>query len=232
MNVTYIEHSSYLVELKHHYLLFDYIKGEIPKMNPEKQLLVFASHRHEDHFSTAIFDLAKEYPDVQYVISDDIWENRVPEELYGSTTFVEANEEVHIGEVLIKTYKSNDQGVAFLIVTESVTIYHAGDLNHWKWNGESDDWNKQMGDNYHKELSKIAGEQIDVAFLPVDTRLEEHFHLGVDDFMKQVGADVVFPMHFWGDYSVCTRLKELPCAKEYREKVREIHKNGEQFFVD
>ncbi|MEG2349061.1 MAG: MBL fold metallo-hydrolase [Hungatella sp.] len=232
MKVTYVEHSSFLVEMKRHYLLFDYFQGEIPKMDPKKELLVFASHRHGDHFSPVIFELAKEYPRIHYVISDDIWENRVPMELHGKVTFMGAEEEETIGDVEVKTYRSTDEGVAFLLSIEGKTIYHAGDLNHWNWMKESDEWNRQMGARYHKELDKMAGEKIHLAFLPMDSRLNENFYLGVDDFMKRVGAEVVFPMHFWEDYSVGRRLKELPCSLEYRDRIREIHGKGETFFVE
>ncbi|MEG0215508.1 MAG: MBL fold metallo-hydrolase [Hungatella sp.] len=232
MKVTYVEHSSFLVEMKRHYLLFDYFQGEIPKMDPKKELLVFASHRHGDHFSPVIFELAKEYPRIHYVISDDIWENRVPMELHGKVTFMGAEEEETIGDVEVKTYRSTDEGVAFLLSIEGKTIYHAGDLNHWNWMKESEEWNQQMGARYHEELDKMAGEKIHVAFLPMDSRLNENFYLGVDDFMKRVGAEVVFPMHFWEDYSVGRRLKELPCSLEYRDRIREIHGKGETFFVE
>ena len=47
MNVTYIYHSSFLVETVSAYLLFDYFKGELPRMTPSKPIYVFASHRHE-----------------------------------------------------------------------------------------------------------------------------------------------------------------------------------------
>ena len=57
MKVTYIHHSSFLVELEKVLLLFDYFQGNIPELDPEKDLLVFASHRHGDHFSPVIFAL-------------------------------------------------------------------------------------------------------------------------------------------------------------------------------
>lgn len=232
MTITYIDHSSFLVELNQHYLLFDYFQGDILKLDPGKPLLVFASHRHGDHFSPVIFNLAREYPKVSYVLSDDIWQNRVPEELYGRTIFMGEDEIDEIESVAIKTYHSTDEGVAFLVEAEGKTIYHAGDLNHWNWIGEPELWNRQMGENYQKELDKMAGEQIDVAFLPVDARLKENFYLGADDFMKTVGAKVIFPMHFWGDYTVGERWKALPCAEGYRDRVVEIRQCGERFVVE
>ena len=51
MKVTYIHHSSFLVETDENYFLFDYFEGELPEFKEDKPLLVFASHRHGDHFS-------------------------------------------------------------------------------------------------------------------------------------------------------------------------------------
>lgn len=230
--VTYIEHSSFLVELDTCYLLFDYVQGEIPCLDKGKELYVFVSHRHGDHFSPVIFELADRYPKVQYVISDDIWQRRVPEELYGRIVFMGPDEERRTGQVLVKTYWSTDEGVAFLITVGLVCIYHAGDLNHWYWKGEEEFWNRQMGEKYHRELDKLKGERIDVAFLPVDARLEEYYCLGGDEFMKTVGANVVFPMHFWGDYGVGKRWKAEKCALEYRDKIIEIERQGEEFSLE
>lgn len=232
MNVTYIEHSSFLVELNQCYLLFDYYKGEIPPLDADKDLYVFASHSHGDHFSEVIFELAKEYPSTHYVMSDDIWTRRVPEDMPGRTAFLSPDEDVAVGSVRVQTYRSTDKGVAFLVEAEGLLIYHAGDLNHWYWSGEPENWNRQMGENYHRELDKMKGLQIDVAFLPVDPRLSKYYCLGADEFMGQIGAKVVFPMHFWGDYGVGARWKAERCAYDYQDKIVEIRGKGEKFFLN
>ena len=55
------------------------------------------------------------------------------------------------------------------------------------------------------------------------------FYLGMDDFMHMVGAYIVFPMHFWGDFGVTERFKTLPCAADYAEKIMEIRCQGKAF---
>ena len=132
----------------------------------------------------------------------------------------------------VKTFKSTDEGVAFLLRTEGKTIYHAGDLNHWVWEGEPEDYNRQMRENFRGELKKLAGTHIDLAFMLIDPRQEKDFYLGMDDFMRMVGADTVFPMHFWEDFEAAARFKALPCAAEYKDKIREIHRRGESFLVE
>ena len=55
MKVTYLAHSGFLVEMEEAYFLFDYYKGELPKIDREKEWYVFASHAHYDHFRKEIF---------------------------------------------------------------------------------------------------------------------------------------------------------------------------------
>ena len=72
MKVTFIEHSGFCVELEKTVLIFDYYKGEFPEMPREKEIYVFSSHSHPDHFCQKIFELEKKYPNVKYILSDDI----------------------------------------------------------------------------------------------------------------------------------------------------------------
>ena len=69
MKITYIHHSSFMAELDHAVLLFDYFEGNIPETDRAKPLFVFASHRHGDHFSRSIFDLEESRGNVTYVLS-------------------------------------------------------------------------------------------------------------------------------------------------------------------
>ena len=236
MKITYIHHSSFMAELEHTALLFDYFEGDIPEIPEDKPLFVFASHRHGDHFSRSIFDLSDGRRKVTYVLSDDIWRRQVPEELLGRTTFMGPGESGCLADgagqpLEIEAFKSTDEGVAFLIKAEGQVIYHAGDLNNWVWEGEPEKDNQRMSENYHKELAKLAGRHIDVAFMLIDPRQEKDFYRGMDDFMSMVGADVVFPMHFWGDFEAASRFKALPCAKSYGDRIHEIRKKGESFII-
>lgn len=234
MKITYIHHSSFLVELDSVSLLFDYVGGPLPELDRDVRLLVLVSHRHADHFSPVIFELADRYPNIHYIISDDIWQNRLPEEQICRTEFTDPGDvlELPVGNgVRVTSFKSTDEGVAFLVEADSRVVYHAGDLNDWRWNGESKAWNNNMHTNYLRELDNIKALGLcpDVAFLPLDGRLEEWFYLGFQEFMEIIGAKHVFPMHFWEDYSVIGRLKELPCSESYRSQVADIRQEGDTF---
>ena len=140
MKITYIHHSSFCVELEKNILLFDYFEGNLPDFDKNEKLYVFVSHNHSDHFSPVVFDSRANYKNIKYILSDDI-KVKKEEDIY----FVKENETVYLDEMKIETLKSTDLGVAFIITVEGKTIYHAGDLNWWHWEGEIDSENKKIG---------------------------------------------------------------------------------------
>lgn len=231
MKITYIHHSAFLVETESACLLFDYFEGTIPQIPDGKMLYVFASHRHPDHFSKVIFDLAAKRKNIIYLLSSDIWTKRVPEEIREKTHFLEPGTRWEDGRLTVETYKSTDEGAAFWCTVDGYAIYHAGDLNNWYWDGEEEKRNTGIAAAYWNEIQKMRGRTADIAFLPLDPRQEEYFYLGIDDFMKVVNVKKVFPMHFWGQFDTAARLKALPCSAAYRDHIVEIEKKGQEFQI-
>ena len=70
MRVTFLAHDGFFIELDQVCLLFDWWKGVLPPL-PDKPLLVFVSHRHEDHFNPAVFALADRKADIQFLLGSD-----------------------------------------------------------------------------------------------------------------------------------------------------------------
>ena len=182
MKVTYIYHSSFLVECETEYLLFDYFKGRIPDLDDKKPLIVFASHRHQDHFSEGIFQLGEEHENTWFVLSSDIWKKRVPQPLQERTLFLGSGRKETFCNLQIETLKSTDEGVAWLIRTGDGVIYHAGDLNDWTWPGESERFNQTMRKAYRRQLEKLEKERIDTAFVVLDPRQGEAYAAGMTWF--------------------------------------------------
>lgn len=225
MHVTYIYHSCYMVELEHHILLFDYMKGKLPTLDAHKKLFVFISHAHHDHFDKAVFHLS--HPDITYIISDDV--HTTHENIY----FVSPHKTYHISDLKIQTLASTDQGVAFLIQTEGVQFYHAGDLHWWDWGKEdTPEESEAMECAYKQELESIKDISIDVAFLVLDPRLEERFAKGMLTFLKTCHVKVVFPMHMWGDDTVIHRLLACEESIDYRKRIQNVHKEGQTFLIE
>jgi L-ascorbate metabolism protein UlaG (beta-lactamase superfamily) len=224
LRVTYISHSGFLVELEEAYLVFDYYKGTIPEFDPQKTVYVFSSHSHHDHFNFNIFTLQKRENKTYYIFSDDIQVDGFKE-----VTLVQPNMKITVGDCLITTFRSTDLGVAFLVDYKGTKIYHAGDLNWWHWNGESNDYNEKMKFNYQKEIDKIKDEKIDVAFVTLDPRLEDAYLLGFDHFMRHTNTQTVFPMHFWDKYEIFHKLLSDNVIQEYKDRIICIQEEGEEF---
>ena len=113
MKITYIGHSGFLVELSHTLLLFDYYRGKIPPLPKEKELFVFVSHRHQDHFNPKIFELAKEHENTFYVISADIWKTRIPESLWNQSIQLKPREKWEKDGINGIRYDTNSGGSFF-----------------------------------------------------------------------------------------------------------------------
>lgn len=229
INVQYIKHSCYLVELTNAYLLFDYYTGEIPNLLSSKPVYAFASHFHQDHFSFPLFSELADVSNVQYILSNDIkkkynknyfLKEGVTEEVYESINFVAPDMDITIDDFHVRTLDSTDCGVAFLIENNAETIYHAGDLNCWTWNLNTEEENKEMTNAFQTEIAKLEGMHIDLAFLPLDPRQENYFHFGFDYFMNHVDVSSVYAIHCWDDFSVIPRLKSMECSKSYRNKIQ------------
>ena len=224
--VTYLSHSGFLVETDHCYLLFDYYKGTIPPLDREKPLYVLVSHSHEDHYNKKIETLIQQYPQVTYILSSDIEKREAPNRIY-----LGPDEKQTIGLLEVETFLSTDLGIAFIVQVDGKTIYHAGDLQWWHWIGEPDQDNEDMKQMFLKEMNKLQGRHFDIAFLVLDPRQEEAFDWGFDYFLKHTDTDYAFPMHFWKDYSVIDAYKYSAKAKEVKDKVMDICREGQSFVL-
>ena len=224
MKVTYLDHSGILVEIKDRYCIFDYYKGELPPLDKEKEVIVFCSHSHNDHYNPLIFDLLNQRGmRYQAVLANDISdENRLSKIKH---SFVKPDECYQfVGRIQVETLLSNDSGVAFIVSTDEGMIYHGGDLNDWYWEGEPEEENRELRTIYHTEIGKIKGRHFDVAFVPLDSRLEAHYADGLLYFLENVDCDAVFPIHYWGEPAVIQRfITEYP-QYQYRIKNTETAK--------
>jgi L-ascorbate metabolism protein UlaG (beta-lactamase superfamily) len=237
--VHYLFNSGFAVRTEARFLLFDYwntapLRGHAglaggvvtPADLCGLDVTVFASHAHMDHFNPAVLKWQRELPGIRYVLSDDIDAGSAK-----NVTRARPDETYNVGGIRVRTLKSTDEGVAFIVEAEGLKIYHAGDLNWWHWEGEPDDENAAMGAAYKAEIDKLRGQVFDLAFVPVDPRLEAQYLWGLDYFMKTADARVIFPMHFMNKYSVFDRLLSDPASTGYRDRIVRISRRGERFDV-
>lgn len=209
--ITYLFHSGFSVETASHYLLFDYcpslsrdsvITSEFLKT--KENIYVFASHSHGDHFDPAILQWSKSIPGITYVFSSDV-------------RFDPGNINCHVMSayerwtdrtIEIKTFGSTDAGISFLVQVDGLSIFHAGDLNWWRWKGETRTEQDYAERIFKEEIEKMAGQKIDIAFFPVDRRLEEYYSIGAEYFAAKLNPKLLIPMHFGRDYGATREFAE------------------------
>ena len=243
MKVTYLCHSGFSVEWENCFWVFDYHEGELPEFPVKKQGLVFVSHKHGDHFNPEIFRWRERYPGIEYILDKGIYLNRSIKERYRLSDWdlqqiqvagARQNYELRDGQgnaIRLRTLKSTDCGVAFLLEYQGKCIYHAGDLNWWLWEGESKQSANNMTANFLREMEELSGVDIDVAFVPLDPRQGKDAWLGMDALMRHAHVKRAFPMHFWNDYTIIDRMKEQPCAGEYGDRIVEIEYSGQSWEI-
>lgn len=229
MNVTFLGHSGFFVETETCCLLFDYYTGDLPAVPTEKPLYIFSSHSHYDHFSEKIFTLAEGIPQVWFILSDDIFQYRVPKEYLERTTFVAPRKEYRVDALGIETLRSTDAGVAFLVTVEGKTLYHAGDLNCWVWEQASAGENSAMEAVYTAEMECLREKSIFAAFVPLDPRLGAFYDRGMLGFLAVSEAPHIFPIHMWGDPAPIKTFQET--YPKYKDRIIPVEAPGQVFGI-
>lgn len=247
--IHFLHHSSFAVEFPEKVLIFDWFdparfpevpfQGRLPEF-PGKRLYFFASHKHRDHFDMDILKMQKHPGEVHFILSKDckMSPNFLKKHGYDPAVlkplirYVEGPGDLEVDDLTIHTLRSTDEGVAFYVETEGKTIYHAGDLHWWQWEGVGDLINGKMERDYKHQLRYLEGKLINYAFVVLDPRLKENQFLGMDYFMKQVLADHVFPMHTWQDFSIIERYKSRSDNKSFTDRIVEITGENETFLFD
>lgn len=224
LNVTFLGHSGFLVQARECALIFDYYTGDIPPLPAGTNLYVFVSHSHHDHFNPDIFKLAGQYPKTTYILSNEVNSDGQP-----GVYPVKPDQHLTLPHLNLTTTGSTDQGVAFLVSLNSgEQVFHAGDLNWWTWPGEESEKEfAEMSEKFKQETGKLAGQKIDLAFLPLDPRQQDRFYWGFDYYMKHLDIARAYPMHFWGKDEVIDRLLKLEDCRDYRPRIGILRKNGD-----
>lgn len=248
MQVIFIHHSCFLIELDEKVLIFDWFSGDklngfqftgvIPEYEPDTPIYMFASHKHQDHFDMDMLRWAEKYTNIHYILSKDckmsphfLEKHGFPTDIKEKITYVTANSKYTVDDLNIETLRSTDAGVAFLVETRGISVFHAGDLNDWRWEGAGDLVNGKMERDYRREIHKLSGKKIHLAFLPMDTRMKENQAVGIDYFLKNTDADYIFPMHMWQDYSGIGEYKKTISNAAMAERIVEVCHENQTFEI-
>lgn len=219
--VEHIYHSGFTVETENHFLIFDYYKGDFDFK--DKDTYVFSTHGHHDHFNPEILNW-NDRDNINYIFSDDIesvdWDN---------VHYMKAYKKLNINDVKIETFSSTDLGVSFLVEVDGVSIFFAGDLNWWHWEDDSEEEKTSMEKAFKTKIHRIIGRDVDIAFFPVDPRLEEHYYLGGEYFINKIKPKYFFPMHFGDKYD--TSKKFIHKMGDISTKIVDVNKKNQIFHI-
>lgn len=224
MKLTYIYHSGYIVEGDFFVMIIDYYKdsADIPDegvvfqylRNTTKKVYVLSTHSHHDHFNPKILSWKTIHPDITYIFSQDILDDKLAK--IDDAIYLDKGV-VYKDHVYIKAYGSTDKGVSFYIEVEGKKIFHAGDLNNWHWNEEStEDEIKEAEDFYESELSDVAKDisLLDLAMFPVDPRLGKDYMKGAEEFVSKIKTRIFAPMHFDQAYDQAAEFAKFASTKD------------------
>ena len=198
--VWYLNHAGYAVKTKNHLLIFDYFSqtpdpaapglcnGHVnPKELVDENLMVFATHEHQDHFSPAIFGWRSEIPEITYVLG--CRPDSAPK-----YEFMGPRDVKTIDGVKITAIDSNDPGVGFWVEVDGLVIFHAGDhANRWL----------DFSGPYKEEIDFLAAtdKRPDIAFMPISGCSfgdPEAVKLGVYYALETLKPHVFMPTHSGG----------------------------------
>ena len=236
--INYLYNSGFTVETENYLLIFDYYKDSTDNgyksisngavgeedLKTQKKVIVFSSHSHFDHFNPIILKWKQIRPDIHYILSSDINIDKNDRNNY--INMLSVYEDLHIDNLYVKAFSSNDIGISFLVKVDNITIFHSGDLNWWHWWDENEEFNSKMEKSFKSEIEKIKSNSIDIAFFPVDSRLKEYYFIGGEYFIKKINPNLFIPMHFREDFNVTKKFKEK--IKAANTKIVDISKRGEQ----
>jgi L-ascorbate metabolism protein UlaG (beta-lactamase superfamily) len=239
VKINYLYNSAFKIETEKHVLIFDYYLdsveggeknstngaiGEEDLIN-NKEILVFCTHSHGDHYSDVIFSWTNIRPDIKYILSSEIDVENKNLNIYKLSAY----DEINLDSVYIKAFNSTDIGISFLVKVEEITIFHAGDLNWWHWYDESDEDNNKQEKYFKEEVAKLKGTEIDITFFPVDARLRDSYCAGAEYFIQELSPKHFIPMHFREEYFITKEFKNKDSFTD--TQVYEISRRGEEIKV-
>ena len=203
--IVYIHHDCFFLLTDATALLFDYPSPPyLPaaaatvaaSVMAGRRLAVFASHSHDDHFTPDIVRATAPADTMRLIVADDV------ADLYGDvlppdTVAMKPGDMRVVEGMRVEALESNDQGVAYRIELDGLSIYFGGDLALWDWPGGSPAATRAVGMSWRRTLRRLKARPVDVAFSNMDPRLPESLS-GAPDFVKTVAPRIFVPMHLDG----------------------------------
>ena len=209
--ISYLNHSGFIIETADFVAVFDLFTDPAGILasytDCGKQVVFFVSHSHYDHWNSGILSFSNTLPSI-YILDSSCRSTEIDEavaELGGRVFYVDPyarldEEELTVpGLYTVETFGSTDEGVSLLLDSKIGRLYHAGDLNDWDWQDED---SMAVEQAYRRELGLVKdalrGDEVQVAFVPVDARLAETALSGAMILLEYFLPRYLIPMHLNG----------------------------------
>ncbi len=209
LELTYLMNSGFIVREGGLLLVFDDFRDPKEAVRRElakgfDRLYIFASHAHFDHFDSHILDYEAQAS--HFIFGYDIRRTKRAKAFpAGKTQYMQTYDAWEDNALQVASFDSTDAGVSFLVAIKKTgrRIFHAGDFNWWDWIGDTAE-NRKLAENaFRKQMKKLAGLEADLAFFPVDGRLEGAMDKGAKVFCAETSVRALVTMHSVG-YPVWT----------------------------
>lgn len=198
VKVTYLLNSGFILEIGDCAIIFDYYQDEkniVDKIiQDKKEVYFFVSHVHYDHFNPKISEFKDKV--TKYFISYDVVTDVLPKE---KTIILDEYMTYDDKNIHVRSFSSTDEGISFFVEKNDWKIFHAGDFNWWHWKGDTKENNAFAKNGFVKQMMRLSGLKMDIAFFPVDSRLEDFLDLGVTEFCKVTEVKNLITMHNVGE---------------------------------
>lgn len=222
VEIYHLYHSGVAVKTADKVLIFDYYndrsagderrleQGVINEelLREEKDIFVFVTHNHHDHFNRVIFDWEEENDNINYILSADV-KLSTAQQKKDNYYVLDKYENLNIDDLVIETYGTTDQGLSYYVEVDGFNIFHSGDLNWWHWKKFSAAERKVEEEDFKEELARFKDKNLDIAFVPVDPRLEEHYYLAGQYFAQTIAPKLLVPIHFSDNYYITEEFAEV-----------------------
>ncbi len=229
--IWYLGHSGWAVKTKSTFLVFDYWergKSDQPllvngRINPEEikdlDVYVFSSHEHYDHYDEIIFDWENTIDRLTYIFG---WQNKRGKKhvcLSARGKKTTGNLEV----VMVNSPEADPFDNAFLVKTDDISVYHAGDYGLLGGIEEiTPIYNQDM------QFLKENANELDIMFLAsrlIDGKVPEYVNFSIETAKPKI----FFPMHYQSSEFLLREFADEIAKSGYHTKVIVPENRGDMY---
>lgn len=235
--ITYLDHSGYMIETDDVIMVFDYYRDPAHKVvktlehEPEKPVVFFVSHGHQQHFNYEIFNLGQNHKRV-YVISNDVVDRKNPQHDVASAGISPGDilEDLP-GNITVRAFGTTGHGCSFDVKTsDGRHIFHAGELGEPL--SHNDDAPRDVAkytEKFKVAVNRIAQQQpkFDLAMMSVNTVDGPDFAMGATKFIEAVDVAAFVPYHTDDSSDKACNFAAYPFTKNVSTRMICLTKPGE-----